>query len=340
MLIIMHINSNENQIECVKQRIRELHFTPHVIPGQIRCAIGITGNKSTISPDAFTNLPGVIQCIPVTKPYKLVSREIRLEDTIINLDGVKIGGKEITVIAGPCAVESEIQIMTIGQKLAEMGIKLFRGGVFKPRTSPYSFQGLGEKGLKLLAKVRQETGMKIVTEAIDNETLELVAQYVDIIQIGARNMYNYSLLKKAGQLHQPILLKRGFSATLEEFLMAAEYIANEGNFKIILCERGIRTFSDYSRNTLDMNLIPAIKRLSHLPILVDPSHATGDRRIVLPLARGAIAVGADGILVEVHHDPEAALSDGVQSLYPLQFKQLLKQLERIAAVSRDETGYI
>ncbi len=339
MLIIMHINSTENQLEAVKQRIRAMNLTPHVIPGQTRCAIGITGNKGTLSPDLFKNLPGVVQCIPVTKPYKLVSREVRQEDTIIDLDGIKIGGKEIMIIAGPCAVENEEQIMLISQKLAEMGVKIFRGGAYKPRTSPYSFQGIGEKGLKLLAKVRAETGMKIVSEAIDNETLTIVAEYVDIIQIGARNMYNYSLLKKAGQLRKPVLLKRGLSATLEEFLMAAEYIASEGNFNIILCERGIRTFSDYSRNTLDMNLIPAIKRLSHLPILVDPSHATGDRKTVLPLARGAIAVGADGILVEVHHEPEVALSDGPQSLYPLQFKQLMKQLEKIALVSRSETGY-
>jgi len=268
-----------------------------------------------------------------------VSREIRQEDTIIDLDGVKIGGKEITIIAGPCAVENEEQIMMISQKLAGMGVKIFRGGAYKPRTSPYSFQGLGEKGLKLLAKAREETGMKIVSEAIDNETLEIVTEYVDIIQIGARNMYNYSLLKKVGQLRKPVLLKRGLSATLEEFLMAAEYIASEGNFNIILCERGIRTFSDYSRNTLDMHLIPAIKRLSHLPILVDPSHATGDRKTVLPLARGAIAVGANGILVEVRHDPEVALSDGPQSLYPLQFKQLINQLEKIAAVCRGEMGY-
>ena len=335
MLIIMHTQSTDEQIENVKQKIRELNMTPHAIPGQLRCAIGITGNKGPVDSEFFKNLPGVVQCIPVTKSYKLVSREVRQEDTIIDLDGVKIGGKEITVIAGPCAVENEEQIFTIAGKLAEMDVKLLRGGAFKPRTSPYSFQGLGEKGLQLLAQVREKTGMKIVTEAVDTDSLELVANYVDIIQIGARNMYNYSLLKKVGQLKKPVLLKRGLSATLEEFLMAAEYIVSEGNFNVILCERGIRTFSDFSRNTLDMNVIPTIKHLSHLPIIVDPSHACGDRKYVQALARGAIAAGADGIIVEVHHDPGQALSDGAQSLYPMQFKQLLEQVTEIGKISRN-----
>lgn len=333
MLIIMHTQSTQEQIDNVKQKIRELNLTPHAIPGQLRCAIGITGNKGPISPDYFKNLPGVVQCISVTKPYKLVSREVRQEDTIIDLEGVKIGGKEIAVIAGPCAVENEDQIFTIARKLAEMGVKLLRGGAFKPRTSPYSFQGLGEEGLKLLAKVRDETEMKIVTEAVDTDSLELVANYVDIIQIGARNMYNYSLLKKVGQMKKPVLLKRGFSATLEDFLMAAEYVVSEGNFNVILCERGIRTFSDFSRNTLDINVIPTIKHISHLPIIVDPSHACGDRKYVQALARGAIAAGADGIMVEVHHDPGQALSDGAQSLYPMQFKQLLEQVTEIGKIT-------
>ncbi|MBC8180678.1 3-deoxy-7-phosphoheptulonate synthase [candidate division KSB1 bacterium] len=335
MLIIMHTQSTDEQIENVKQKIRELNMTPHAIPGQLRCAIGITGNKGPVDSEFFKNLPGVVQCIPVTKSYKLVSREVRQEDTIIDLDGVKIGGKEITVIAGPCAVENEEQIFTIARKLSEMDVKLLRAGAFKPRTSPYSFQGLGEKGLQLLAQVREKTGMKIVTEAVDTDSLELVANYVDIIQIGARNMYNYSLLKKVGQLKKPVLLKRGLSATLEEFLMAAEYIVSEGNFNVILCERGIRTFSDFSRNTLDMNVIPTIKHLSHLPIIVDPSHACGDRKYVQALARGAIAAGADGIIVEVHHDPGQALSDGAQSLYPMQFKQLLEQVTEIGKISRN-----
>ena len=332
MLIIMHINSTGDQIQHVTQKIEQLNLTPHVIPGKLRCAIGITGNKEAISPDQFKYLPGVVQCIPVTKPYKLISREVKQEDTLIELDDVRIGGEDIAFIAGPCAVESETQVFDIALQLAKIGVKLFRGGAFKPRTSPYSFQGLGLQGLKLLAKVRDETGMKIVSEAIDSDVLDTVAEYVDIIQIGARNMYNYSLLKKVGKRNKPVLLKRGFSATLEEFLMSAEYIVSHGNFNVILCERGIRTFSDFSRNTLDMNVVPTIKRLSHLPIIVDPSHASGDRRQVVPLARGAIAVGADGVMVEVHADPDRALCDGEQSLYPVQFKQLMDQLNEIAAI--------
>ncbi len=334
MLIVMHVNSTEEQIDKVKQKILELNLKPHVIPGQFRCAIGITGNKGPISPDQFKGLPGVVQCIPVTKPYKLVSREIRQENTVIDLGDIQIGGEKVIVIAGPCSVENGDQIFTIAHQLANMGIKIFRAGAFKPRTSPYSFQGLGKEGLELLAQVRKETGMKIISESVDSETLEMVSEYVDIIQIGARNMYNYSLLKRAGKMGKPILLKRGFSATLEEFLMAAEYVLSQGNFNVILCERGIRTFSDYSRNTLDMNLVPAIKQLSHLPIIIDPSHASGDRNFVLPLARGAIAVGADGIMIEVHHDPENALSDGAQSLYPAQVRILLEQIQEIAHLVR------
>lgn len=332
MLIIMHTQSTPEQIEQVKQKIKELNLTPHVIPGQLRCAIGITGNNGPLSPDLFKGLPGVVQCLPVTKAYKLISREVRQEDTVVTLDGISIGGKELIVIAGPCAVENEDQIFTIARQLSKMGVKLLRGGAFKPRTSPYTFQGLGEEGLKLLAAVREETGMKIVSEAIDIDVLDIVADYVDIVQIGARNMYNYSLLKKAGKLKKPVLLKRGLSATLEEFLMAAEYIVSEGNFNVILCERGIRTFSDFSRNTLDMNVIPTIKQLSHLPVIVDPSHASGDRKSVIPLARGAVAVGADGVMIEVHHNPDKALSDGAQSLFPMQFKQLLEQLEKISGI--------
>ncbi|MBN2010762.1 3-deoxy-7-phosphoheptulonate synthase [candidate division KSB1 bacterium] len=329
MLILMHSQSTPEQIEKVKNRISALNLTPHVIPGQLRCAIGITGNKGAISPDIFKSLPGVVQCIPVTKPYKLISREVRQEDTVIDVNGAKIGGRDLTIIAGPCAVENEQQIMTIAEQLSGMGVKFLRGGAFKPRTSPYSFQGLGEAGLKLLAKARDSFGMRLVSEVIDVETLPLVAEYVDVIQIGARNMYNYSLLKNVGQLTKPVLLKRGLSATLEEFLMAAEYIVSHGNFNVILCERGIRTFSDFSRNTLDMNVVPTVKQISHLPIIVDPSHASGDRKTVIPLARGAVAVGADGVIIEVHPDPENAVSDGPQSLYPMQFQQLLGQLNEL-----------
>ena len=330
MLILMHSQSTAEQIEAVKSKIMELNLTPHVIPGQLRCAIGITGNSGPIAPEPFQSLPGVVQCIPVTRPYKLISREVRQEDTVIDVDGVLIGGKELAVIAGPCAVESETQLMKIAEQLAGMGIRLLRGGAYKPRTSPYSFQGLGKQGLQLLAQARSRFGLKVVSEAIDVETLELVANYVDVVQIGARNMYNYSLLKKAGRLNKPVLLKRGISATLEEFLMAAEYIVSQGNFQVILCERGIRTFSDYSRNTLDINVIPTIKRLSHLPVIVDPSHASGDRKAVLPLARGVVAAGADGVIVEVHPDPDQAMSDGPQSLYPMQMQQLLEQLAIVA----------
>jgi len=332
MLIIMHVNSTAEQIEQVKQKIIDLNLTPHVIPGRTRCAIGITGNKGALSADYFKHLPGVVQCITVTKPYKLVSREVHPEDTVIELGDVQIGGPEITVIAGPCSVENELQIFDIARQLAKMGVKFLRGGAFKPRTSPYSFQGLGEKGLKLLARVREETGMKIVSEVLDTEYLELVTEYVDVVQVGARNMYNYSLLKRVGKINKPVLLKRGLSATLEEFLMSAEYILSHGNFQVILCERGIRTFSTHSRNTLDINVIPMVKQLSHLPIIIDPSHASGERNSVPPLARAAIAVGADGIMVEVHPDPENALSDGHQSLYPFQFKQLLEQVQKIAGI--------
>jgi 3-deoxy-7-phosphoheptulonate synthase len=270
----------------------------------------------------------------VTKPYKLVSRDIKPDNTIIRFAGTDatIGGPGLAIIAGPCAIESREQAFAVAERVQRAGAQFFRGGAYKPRTSPYSFQGLGQQALQIMSEIRDQFGLKIVTEAIDHETLELVEEYADVIQIGARNMQNFSLLRRAGKSKKPVLLKRGMSATLEEFLMAAEYIMSEGNYNVALCERGVRTFADHTRNTLDLSLIPAVQRLSHLPILVDPSHGTGKRNKVTPLSRGAVAVGADGLIVEVHHDPDKALSDGVQSLYPDQFDELMAQVRQIAPV--------
>jgi len=279
-------------------------------------------------------MPGVQEVIRVSKPYKLVSRDIKEENTVITFPGTEatIGGKGLAIIAGPCSIESREQAFAVAERVSRAGAQFFRGGAYKPRTSPYAFQGLGEDGLRIMAEIRQQFGMKIVTEAIDNETLDLVEEYADVIQIGARNMQNFSLLKRAGRARKPVLLKRGMSATLEELLMAAEYILSEGNYNVALCERGVRTFADHTRNTLDLSLIPAVQRLSHLPILVDPSHGTGKRNKVTPLSRASVAVGADGLLVEVHHQPDEALSDGPQSLFPEQFDELMVQVRQIAAV--------
>jgi 3-deoxy-7-phosphoheptulonate synthase len=336
MLVVMHAHATEEQVRAVCERIEALGLRAHPIPGSLRTAIGITGNKGAIDLGVLESMAGVAECIPVSKPYKLVSREVKAEDTVVRIPlpggEVSIGGSQVALIAGPCAVESYEQAMTIAEIVASTGVRLFRGGAFKPRTSPYSFQGLGEEGLKILAEVRKRFGLGIVTEAIDSETVDLVEQYADVIQIGARNMQNFSLLRRAGRSRKPVLLKRGMSATLDEFLMAAEYILAEGNYNVILCERGVRTFSDFTRNTLDLAVIPAVKQRSHLPILVDPSHGTGRRHKVLPLSRAAIAVGADGIIVEVHHQPERALSDGMQSILPGEFTQLLDEVRQIAAV--------
>jgi len=308
-------------------------YKAHPIPGITRTAIGITGNKGPLEPAAFESLPGVGDCVPVSKPYKLVGRELKEETTIVDLgDGVRIGGPELAIIAGPCAVENRDQARSIAESVAAAGAKLFRGGAYKPRTSPYSFQGLEEDGLKILAGIREDFGLKIVTEAIDAESIELVERYADIIQIGARNMQNFSLLKRAGRSKLPVLLKRGISATLDELLMAAEYILSEGNYNVVLCERGIRTFTDHTRNTLDLSVIPAVQRLSHLPIIVDPSHGTGRREKVIPLSRAAVAVGADGLIIEVHHRPEDALSDGNQSIRPPELEQLMKEIGQIAPI--------
>jgi 3-deoxy-7-phosphoheptulonate synthase len=339
MLVMMQANATPEEISAVCRKIEEVGYRAHPIPGAVRTAIGITGNTGPVDATAIESMAAVAECIPVSKPYKLVGREAKEEDTVVDLgDGVRIGGPELAIIAGPCAVESREQALTIGAAVRAAGAQLFRGGAYKPRTSPYAFQGLEEEGLKILAEVREQFGLKIVTEAIDSESLDLVERYGDVIQIGARNMQNFSLLKRAGRSRKPVLLKRGLSATLDEFLMAAEYILAEGNYNVVLCERGVRTFASHTRNTLDLSVVPAVKRLSHLPIIVDPSHGTGRREKVLPLSRAAVAVGADGLLVEVHHQPDRALSDGYQSILPDQFEQLMGEIRQIAAVVRRSLG--
>jgi 3-deoxy-7-phosphoheptulonate synthase len=342
MLVVMQSHATEPQIRAVCERIESLGLKAHPIPGALRTAIGITGNKGALDLGVLESLPGVIECIPVSKPYKLVSRDVKEEDTILRIPtpsgDVLFGGKHVGLVGGPCAVETEEQCFTTAEGVKKAGVKLFRGGAYKPRTSPYSFQGLGEDGLKILAQVRKQYGLGIITEAIDNESLDLVEEYADVIQIGARNMQNFSLLKRAGRAKKPILLKRGMSATLDEFLMAAEYVLSEGNYNVMLCERGVRTFADHSRNTLDLTIIPAVKKRSHLPILVDPSHGTGKRHKVLPLSRAAAAVGADGLLIEVHHAPDQALSDGMQSILPSELTELVSEVRQIAAVLHREVN--
>ncbi|HEX3470865.1 MAG TPA: 3-deoxy-7-phosphoheptulonate synthase [Silvibacterium sp.] len=336
MLVVMKAQATQEEIQTVCEHIKELGFRAHPMPGAQRTAIGITGNQGQIDQGNLEELSGVAEVIPVSKPYKLVSRDVKEEDTIIRFPGTNatIGGRDLAMIAGPCSIETREQAFAVAEKVAAAGAQFFRGGAYKPRTSPYAFQGLGEEALKIMAEIRERFGLRIVTEAIDNEALELVNDYADVIQIGARNMQNYSLLRAAGRKRKPVLVKRGMSATLEEFLMAAEYVMSEGNYQVILCERGVRTFADHTRNTLDLSIVPAVQRLSHLPILVDPSHGTGKRNKVIPLARAAVAVGADGILVEVHHQPDKALSDGAQSIYPEQFAQLMDEAGQIANVLR------
>ncbi len=327
MLVVMKNDATEAQVQAIIREIESMGYRGVPMPGAQRTAVCIIGNTGPVDDSRLLIMEGVKETIQVTKPYKLVSRETQLQPTVIAVGDIRIGAGKPVIMAGPCAVESEEQALTIARLVKKYGAQVFRGGAFKPRTSPYSFQGLGEEGLKILAKVRQETGLLIVTEATDHSNLELVEKYADIIQIGARNMHNYSLLRRAGHASKPVLLKRSFAATIEELLMSAEYISSEGNNQVILCERGIRTFSDNTRNTLDLSAIPSIKEVSHLPIIVDPSHAAGRRDYVIPLSKGAIAVGADGLLVEVHHDPPHALSDGMQSLYPDQFQELMEEIK-------------
>jgi 3-deoxy-7-phosphoheptulonate synthase len=332
MLIVMDAAATAEDVRRVVQTVESLGLAAHPIPGTQRTAIGITGNRGAVEPAAFENLPGVAEVIPVSAPYKLVSREAKKENTVVSVGGVPVGGKRLVVVAGPCAIESEAQAMETAHIVRDAGAVLYRGGSYKPRTSPYSFQGLGEAGLKILAKVRRETGLPVVTEVLDTETAELVAEHADCLQVGARNMQNFSLLRRLGRLGKPVLLKRGMSATIEELLLCAEYLLAEGNYQVILCERGVRTFADHTRNTLDLSAVPYVQRISHLPILVDPSHGTGKRQKVLPLSRAAVAVGADGLLIEVHPHPEQALSDGPQALLPDMFVELMRQVRQLAPV--------
>lgn len=325
MLVVMNALAGPEEIDRVCRRIESLGYKPHIIPGEQRTAVGITGNSGPIDPAEFEGFPGVAEAIRVSKAYKLVSRETKPENTVVSVHGVAVGGDELVICGGPCSVESRSQILESARAVKAAGGRLLRGGAYKPRTSPYAFQGLGEEGLRYLGEVREETGLGIVTEAIDVETFDLVERYTDCVQIGARNMQNFSLLRRAGRARKPILLKRGMSSTLEEFLMAAEYILAEGNYDVILCERGVRTFADHTRNTLDLSVVPAVQSLSHLPIIVDPSHGTGKRDKVLPMSLAAVAVGASGLIVEVHPDPEKALSDGYQSLSPEQFAELTEE---------------
>jgi len=332
MIIVMKARATENEINAVAKKIESLGLKPHLSKGVERTIIGAIGDERLIKQEQFEIIAGVENVIPILKPYKLVSKEFKSEPSIIKVHGVEIGGKEIVVMAGPCAVETEDQLINTAIKVKESGAKILRGGAFKPRTDPYAFQGLGEIGLKLLAKARDITGLAIVTEVMDTSEVEMVAEYSDILQIGARNMQNFKLLKKVGQTRRPVLLKRGLAATLKEFLMSAEYIMSEGNFDVILCERGIRTFVEYSRNTLDLNIVPVVKQLTHLPIIVDPSHGTGRYDLVEPMSKAAIAAGADGLMIEVHINPAEAVSDADQTLRPEKFDELMNNLRPLVNV--------
>jgi 3-deoxy-7-phosphoheptulonate synthase len=326
MLIVMKSDAKPEDIERVMHVIETLGFRGHALPGENRTAIGVTGNPGAIDPTHFENLPGVADAIRVTQPYKLISKDLRPEKSVVKVGNATIGGSELAIIAGPCALENREQVFSTAKEVAASGAKFFRGGAFKPRTSPYAFQGLGIDGLKMLVEVRETYGLNIVTEAMDEHGVDAVEKYGDCIQIGARNMQNFSLLKYVGQMQKPVLLKRGLSATLNELLLAAEYIMAEGNYQVILCERGIRTFASHARNTMDLSVIPAVHRLTHLPIIADPSHGTGHNYMVTPMARASVAVGADGLIIEVHPCPEEALCDGAQALTPAQYVDLVGQV--------------
>jgi len=333
MLVVMRHGASEQEIQQVAAAIEQMGYEARIMPGRQRTTVGLVGNDGRVDPSRLAGLPGVQECIPVTKPYKQVSREWRAQPTVVQFPGgLTIGGDEVVVMAGPCSVESDTQILEAAHAVREAGATMLRGGAFKPRSSPYSFQGLGRKGLELLARAREETGLLIVTEAMDPEGLDAVAEIADLVQIGARNMQNYSLLKKAGRSRKPVLLKRGLAATIQDLLLSAEYILAEGNPNVILCERGVRTFDSATRNLFDLAAVAVVHGLSHLPIVADPSHGTGHRDMVIPMARAAIAAGADGLLIEVHPNPDAALSDGAQSLYPAQFSQLMREVRLIAEV--------
>jgi len=335
MLIVMKSDATQSDVDKVLAVIEKLGFRGHAMPGETRTAIGVTGNKGAVDPANFENLPGVADAIRVTQPYKLISRDLKPEKSAIRVGNSYIGGGELAMIAGPCALESREQVFEVAKVVAESGARFFRGGAFKPRTSPYAFQGMGVDGLKILADVRDQFGLNIVTEAMDEAGVDAVEKYGDCIQIGARNMQNFSLLKYVGQTEKPVLLKRGMSATLDEFLLAAEYIMAEGNYNVILCERGIRTFATHARNTLDLSVVPAVRRLSHLPVIIDPSHASGHAYMVEPLARAGVAVGADGLIIEVHPRPEEALCDGAQALTREQFLELYYQVRKIHEVTAE-----
>lgn len=336
MIVVMKPGATQQEIENVEKRLRELGFKTHPIYGEVKTVIGAIGDKKLVKEHNLSQLPGVESIVPIMKPYKLVGRELKKQDTVVKVGDVKIGGKKLVVMAGPCAVESEEQIYEVARRVKEAGATVLRGGAYKPRTSPYSFQGMEEEGLKLLYQAARMTGLKVVTEVMDTRDVELVSRYADILQIGARNMQNFRLLKECGLSGKPVLLKRGLSATIEEWLMAAEYIADAGNQNIILCERGIRTFETATRNTMDINAIPVVKELSHLPIIADPSHGTGNWRWVESVAKAFVAAGADGLMIEVHPDPANAASDGAQSLHPDKFAHLMEALKPVAqAVGRE-----
>ncbi len=335
MIIVMKMGASEKEIQEVIARVEDMGYKTHLSRGEERTIIGIIGNGRPLNRQLFERLPGVEKTVPILRPFKLASREFHPQDTVISICDVTIGSKEVVVMAGPCAVESREQTLETARAVKEAGAKILRGGAFKPRTSPYSFQGLGEKGLEILAEAREETGLLVVTEVMSPEKVPLVAKYADILQIGARNMQNYALLHAVGESGKPVLLKRGMMSTIEELLLSAEYILSHGNYQVMLCERGIRTFETYTRNTLDISAVPLLKELTHLPVIVDPSHGTGKWQLVGPVAKAAVAAGADGLLIEVHPHPEEALSDGAQSLKPGNFARLMRELRKVAeAVGR------
>jgi len=329
----MKPSATAREIDAVVDSIEAIGLRAHPMQGATRTAIGTTGNQGPVDGRRFENLPGVAEVIRVTKPYKLITLDLRPEKTIVRIGDASIGGKELAIIAGPCAIESRDQAFAVAAAVQQSGARFFRGGVWKPRSSPYAFQGLGEKGWEIMADIRKTFGLKIVTEALEEPHISLIEQYGDVIQIGARSMQNFSLLRRAGRSKLPVLLKRGMAATLEEWLLAAEYIMAEGNYNVILCERGVRTFAQHTRNTLDLASVPAIRRISHLPVIVDPSHGTGSAYMVTPLARAGVAVGADGLMVEVHNQPELALSDGAQALTPSEYAQLITEVRAIREVA-------
>jgi 3-deoxy-7-phosphoheptulonate synthase len=329
MLIVMNANATQAEINNAVRVVESLGFRPHVMPGATRTAIGVTGNQGAVDLSHFENLPGVAEAIRVTKPYKLITLDLRPERTVVDVGGAKIGNGSLAIIAGPCSIENRQQAFSVAEAVKKSGAQFFRGGAFKPRTSPYAFSGLGEEALVLLAEIREKLDLKIVSEALDEANVDLVEKYADMIQVGARNMQNFTLLRRVGRSNLPVLLKRGMAATLEEWLLAAEYVMAEGNYQIVLCERGVRTFAQHTRNTLDLAAVPAVRRISHLPVIVDAAHGTGRSYMVTPLARAGVAVGADGLMVEVHCRPEEALSDGAQSLTLDEYQQMVKEVRAI-----------